>query len=306
MGKTKDITICVGIPSSGKSTWSKEQVKYKLDKTVRLCRDDYRMMLKQAAVLDHKGETLVTDLVRKAVVSSINMGYDVIIDATNVNRKYLEDDILFYQKYGNVKFRVFDISLSKAKERDATREATVGEKVIKKMWDQYRSLIDSGFDLYSTRPKLERIENTMVIKDYDMEKEDAVIFDLDGTLAHNNGKRGYFDWTKVEIDDHDEIIREILYSFELNDYKILIVSGRDGASLEPTERWLIKNAIEYDGIFLRPEGDYRKDTVVKTEIYEQYIKPKYNVLCVFEDRKKVVDMWRGLGIKCLQVIDGDY
>jgi len=307
MSKNKNIEIIltIGIPASGKSTWSKDFVKYKSENFVRVCRDDYRLMLKESQTLDSKGENLVTELVNNAIASAANARYNIIIDSTNLNLKYLEPQIKFCQKYGDVKFRVFDISLNKAKERDAERVASVGDKVLDKMWNQYRNIIDSGYDLYSTRKKLERIETT-TIEDYDTIKMDCVVFDLDGTLAHNNGKRGYFDWLKVGVDEVDEIVKETLLSFKSSNYKIVIVSGRDGESLQKTIEWLKDNEIPYDDIYLRLKGDYRKDTVVKTEIYYQNLKHKYNILCVLEDRKKVVDMWRGLGIKCFQVIDGDY
>ena len=33
---------------------------------------------------------------------------------------------------------------------------------------------------------------------------------------------------------------------------------------------------------------------------------KDQVLCVFDDRQKVVDMWRELGLTCMQVDKGDF
>ena len=279
-------------------------MKYKSDKHIRVCRDDIRMMVQQAAMLEQKGENLVTEIVNNTIAAAANARYNVIVDATNLNMKYLEPTIEFCRKYGDVKFRVFDISLDKAMERDAAREATVGDKVLRKMWNQYRNLIDSGYDLYSTRPKYERMEETNFMSASN--RTDCVVFDLDGTLAHNNGKRGYFDWLKVGVDDVDEMTKETLLAYKGRGYDIVIVSGRDGTSMKPTIKWLEDNDIPFDNIFLRPEGDFRKDTIVKTEIYENNLKPNYNILCVLEDRKKVVDMWRGLGVKCFQVIDGDY
>ena len=42
------------------------------------------------------------------------------------------------------------------------------------------------------------------------------------------------------------------------------------------------------------------------ELYEQHVKDHYDVLCVFDDRNQVVDMWREIGLKCLQVQPGDF
>jgi hypothetical protein len=54
-------------------------------------------------------------------------------------------------------------------------------------------------------------------------------------------------------------------------------------------------------MFFRKNGDFRPDTVVKKEIYENKLKavgitPENTV--VFEDRSGVVYMWRTLGFTC--------
>jgi phosphoglycolate phosphatase-like HAD superfamily hydrolase len=136
-------------------------------------------------------------------------------------------------------------------------------------------------------------------------KTNCVIFDLDGTLAHHNNKRDIFDWDNVGLDEVDDVVRETLITFHGAGYNIIIVSGRDGRALKGTELWLTFNDIPFDEIFLKDIRDNRKDVVFKTNVYENHLKEKYNILCVFEDRKRVVDMWRGLGIKCFQVKDED-
>ena len=57
---------------------------------------------------------------------------------------------------------------------------------------------------------------------------------------------------------------------------------------------------------MRKAGDQRSDAIVKREIYEQQIRGKFNVHCVFDDRQSVVDLWRSLGLSCFQVADGDF
>ena len=52
---------------------------------------------------------------------------------------------------------------------------------------------------------------------------------------------------------------------------------------------------------MRPFGDRRKDLIVKKELYMNHIHNNYDVICVFEDRQSVVDMWRELGLLCCQV-----
>jgi hypothetical protein len=52
---------------------------------------------------------------------------------------------------------------------------------------------------------------------------------------------------------------------------------------------------------MRKTDDNRCDSIVKEEIYNEYIKDKYNVLAVFDDRDRVVDMWRRIGLPTYQV-----
>ena len=57
---------------------------------------------------------------------------------------------------------------------------------------------------------------------------------------------------------------------------------------------------------MRQNSDRRPDDVIKAEIYETCIEPYYNVLYVFDDRDRVVKMWREKGLTCLQVAEGNF
>ena len=104
----------------------------------------------------------------------------------------------------------------------------------------------------------------------------------------------------------DKVVREIVIAMKkLINFKLLIVSGRDSVCRDETSHWLCKNHIApFDGLFMRPEGDNRKDTIVKREIYEQFIEPHYDVFFVLDDRPCVIRMWRSLGLKVLDCGDG--
>jgi hypothetical protein len=80
----------------------------------------------------------------------------------------------------------------------------------------------------------------------------------------------------------------------LND-NIYPVQGHDG--FVPISNW---------ELLMRTEGDHRSDDIVKKEIYEKRIAPQYDVVIVFDDRDKVVKMWRDLGLLCGQVYYGDF
>lgn len=72
---------------------------------------------------------------------------------------------------------------------------------------------------------------------------------------------------------------------------MIIVSGRPEKYKKLTEQWLTWNNIYYDDLYMRKDGDQRKDNVIKQEILK-HIKEKYEISFAFDDRKSVVDMWR--------------
>ena len=132
----------------------------------------------------------------------------------------------------------------------------------------------------------------------------AVIVDIDGTLAHGTG-RDIYDYTRVNEDQSDPYIKELTNILH-QEFFIIIVSGREDYCLEDTKRWLGDHGIRYDAIFMRATKDFRPDTEVKQEIYEHQIRPHYTVFLVLDDRNSVVNMWREIGLKCLQVQAGDF
>lgn len=147
-------------------------------------------------------------------------------------------------------------------------------------------------------------------------KPEAIIFDLDGTLAYPNG-RGWFDYKDVIFDLVDKEVARALFLYKERGFKIIIVTARENKTFdgpiyncinvqELTELWLKENNIHYDVIFLRDEFDNRKDAPVKLDIFNNHIRENYQVNLVFDDRNKVVELWRNLGIKCFQVQNGDY
>ena len=61
-----------------------------------------------------------------------------------------------------------------------------------------------------------------------------------------------------------------------------------------TEEWL-------DHLLMRSEGDRRPDKIIKLEMAKRAGLTPDNVLCIFDDRQTVVDMWRANGFRVMQV-----
>lgn len=138
----------------------------------------------------------------------------------------------------------------------------------------------------------------------DKQKDPAVLFDIDGTLALMN--RSCFDFDKVDQDIVWQPVLEMLYNMKFLGHQIILITGRDAEAKPKTLKWLEDNEIPYNEIHFRDKGNNEKDFVIKKALYEEHIKPYYDVRFIFDDRNQVVNMWRTLGLPCFQVYYGDF
>lgn len=307
--KNRQVKILIGIPGSGKSTWSKDFVSKNPD-WVRVGRDDFRFMLKDSPILDPKGEKMLNDLMTQTTRKALLSGYNVVLDNTHCKLKYINEAIASVNDLADVDFRYFDVPMTTCIERDKTREKKVGAPIITKMAKDLAILLDT-FGWQPVKQKGKTIVDYTA--NWDPALPFAVITDVDGTIAHMGTRRGPFDWKKVGVDAPDPIIIGALkawkmagFNAETDNIQILVVSGRDGSCRKETEEWLDAYGVPHDAIFMRPANDFRKDSLIKKEIFENDIKGKYNVIMVYDDRNQVVDVWRGLGLKCLQCEPGEF
>ena len=136
----------------------------------------------------------------------------------------------------------------------------------------------------------------------------AILCDIDGTLALL-GDRNHYDPTTGE-DLLNYPIANILQVYDnqtLFEVSLILITGREDKYREHTVDWLRRNQIvHYQELLMRRTNDFRKDYVIKKELYSKDIKGKFDVLFALEDRDQVVKMWRDLGITCLQVAYGTF
>ena len=141
-----------------------------------------------------------------------------------------------------------------------------------------------------------------------MKRSKVIICDIDGTLALL-GDRDRYDPTTGE-DTLNYPIANILQVYDnqtVLPVDLILITGREDSYRDYTEKWLHKYGItNYKALYMRKTGDFRKDFVVKKELYEKYIKSTYEVLFILEDRDQVVKMWREEGLTCLQVAYGNF
>lgn len=147
-----------------------------------------------------------------------------------------------------------------------------------------------------------------------------VIVDIDGTVAKMNEERLKFitqdrkDWDKFyEMCFQDEPITDIIqlvHELWQAGHDIVFCTSRRESVREITVEWLLKYFDHFmisDCILLmRPEGDKRQDTDIKPEQLKDIDLNPENVFLILEDRNQMINEWRRLGYRCLQVQKGDF
>lgn len=278
--------ICVGLPASGKSTWAKAYC-INNDKWHRVNRDDLRNML--GKYMNQKREDLVTDIEVATVESILNKEENVIIDNTNLNPKVLE----FWQNFfyeNKVQFQIkdfTDISVEECIKRDSLRLDKVGERVIRDMHRKYLKLKE---------------DHSHEIKQ-DVTLPHAIICDLDGTLALFGNKNPYErDFINDEL---NKAVNTCIKLYVASGRQLILFSGRSSKYLQETQLWLHNNGVEYHTLKMREEGDNRKDSIVKKEMFDNIVKDKYYIDFVLDDRLQVCRLWYSLGLPIFRVGDPD-
>lgn len=108
----------------------------------------------------------------------------------------------------------------------------------------------------------------------------------------------------LELDEPNENIVRICKA--LSDFfYIFICTGRNEKFRKRTEDWLKKYDIPASQLWMRPDNNTESDAIVKKRMLDA-IQRTCNVIAVFDDREKVVNMWRENGILCCQVAKGEY
>lgn len=140
------IILCRGIQGSGKTTWAKQWVLEDPEHRVRFNNYDIRNMLGKYWVTSR--EHLVSDIKKDFMVSAMEFGYDIVVDNMNFNPKEIEyyenlvDSALGYMNCYSLEYKDFFIPLEVCIERDSKRENPIGEEVIRKTYERYKSIIE--------------------------------------------------------------------------------------------------------------------------------------------------------------------
>lgn len=309
------ITITISPPAGGKTTWAKAQVK-KNGNTILVCRDDFRDQL-FGGLVDYKytdkKEKLVTDSQKATILAALAAGQNVIVADTHCKAS----SITAWRQFARENTATLVVKDLVAEYLQENADAVVA-KGLDSVLDQYRArchkwnlqransvppeVIDRMLNNYLTDIMKLKVRQHVKVPGL----PNAVIFDVDGTLAHMLNLRGPFDWHKVGVDHVDPVVVEVLKMYKAAGYIIIIMSGRDGVCKPETCDWFMENQIPFDHLFMRAAGDQRNDAVVKEELFFNHVEGNFNIQVVLDDRNRVVDKWRAMGLKVFQVADGNF
>jgi predicted kinase len=304
MKKNSQLLVLIGAPGAGKSVFAKYFIRSE-ENWMRLCRDDFRMMNFSDSLLSRSEENLISEVFDIATETLLNNKCNVLLDATHCRAEYLNHYIKRFNTMADISFKLFECDVEELIARCEKRYAETGryvpESVIRRFVEDLE-VLKTTFD-FSPRPLL-RTSHVDIKQDANLQK--AIICDLDGTLALI-GNRNPYDASKSDEDSLNEAVACVLKLFAANGYSVLLLSGREEIFREPTLRFLTKFAIPCQHLWMRRTKDYRKDAVVKREIFDREIAGKYYVEFVLDDRDQVVKMWRhDLQLSCFQVNYGNF
>ena len=147
-----------------------------------------------------------------------------------------------------------------------------------------------------------------------------VVFDLDGTLSDTKHRSHFITehkpkkWREFYLECYKDPVqlhtKNVLMALFIAGHHIEVWSGRSDLVRDMTIDWFTEHGMWYaiSALRMRREGDYRSDVILKREwlracTTEGEIKPPD---LVFDDRDRVVEMYRQHNIPCFQVAAGDF
>ena len=282
------VEILRGISGSGKSTYARTQTD-----AIIVSRDLIRPMFGVVGktVLSPEKERLVTRIELDLIREALYRGQDVIVDNTNLNEWFATR----YADLAHTMGATFSEKLFGVDVNVAVGRTDVPDSVVYRQAAQFAKI----------KPVVSRLPEPIRPIVIDENRPDTIIVDVDGTLAHidPNNPRDPYDGSRAGEDHVDETLAamlDVLYE----SYFIHIVTGRGLRHRHLTEEWLKDHAISYDHLWTRPDNDTSvPDAWVKYQIAKE-IARTHNIVGVFDDRERVVDMWRAAGIKTFDVGQG--
>ena len=123
------------------------------------------------------------------------------------------------------------------------------------------------------------------------------------SLRGNHDFDKHISWS---IPSESPFNRIIITSARNEKHRKVTESQLKNAGLQPFDVKSSRRIKIYSDMYLRDDGDFRPDDIVKEELLGKIRADGYNPTIAFDDRNQVVKKWRELGIHCYQVREGNF
>lgn len=146
-----------------------------------------------------------------------------------------------------------------------------------------------------------------------------VVFDVDGTLLdithrlhHIRPAGGKKDWTlfrALAMGDSLNVEIALLYrALHAAGHTLIICTGRMQSEHNLTTHVLhdVYSLPRPAIMLMRPDNSYTPDYLIKRDMLDTLTEMSMRPDMAVDDRQQVVDMWRGNGVRCLQVAPGQF
>lgn len=143
---------------------------------------------------------------------------------------------------------------------------------------------------------------------------DAIVFDMDGTLVdvaplaqkYLNPREGSKkDFHAFHLDSefapaHQHVVQAAQQAYRQGT-AVLVVTARMTDYVGLSARWLAKQPVWMDRMYMRASKDFRKDHVIKREINERILADGFRVVHAWDDNPDIIALWNELGIPTTRV-----
>lgn len=145
------------------------------------------------------------------------------------------------------------------------------------------------------------------------------IFDLDGTIALIQHRRHHVEngntrWDRFYAECVNDLPNApVIHTMDLlhdSGAEIWLFSGRSDEVRDQTLTWLEDHVpfyIDPRSVMMRRSDDHTADDALKRRWYNEMLDDdKRRLVATFDDRDRVVAMWRSVGVTCFQVAPGNF
>lgn len=304
---THDQTLVItrGLPGSGTTEWAKDWVDEDPTWRIRVSRFDIARQIFNAYPwnLSEQQLSTVSHMQHSMVNGALKAKLSVVVeDPNNLEAQTIREWMSLADRY-KVKFENKDFEMP----FDTAYKSTIyPQDAFRKF---YNFTVKGKLQPMPEKPEVQHLDATAQTYVPDESLPTAYIFDLDGTLFRMIG-RSPFAYHRVLEDEVIHNVARVAKILHNNGDEIIFMTGREDSCRDLSIQALKGAGFDtVDHIYMRPTGD--KDTPdqdLKLQLFNDHVRNRFNVVGVYDDRRKVCKMWEEIGLTLFRVgpMDADF